>query len=171
MSNIIRNASMLAAKHHHGQFRKHFSGVPYIVHPARVAAFLMRDNQTDVMVAAAWCHDLLEDTECHPGNIAESIGVQGLELVLELTNPSKKFPDLPRAVKKAIDRDHASRMTPYAKAIKAADRIDNLLDAEECSDANWVKMYCEESILLDRALGGGIYNMGDVARRILKELT
>ena len=48
-----------------GQKRK-YSGDDYIVHPARVASIVTRHGGTDEMIAAAWLHDTVEDTDVSP---------------------------------------------------------------------------------------------------------
>lgn len=44
-----------------GQKRK-FTDEPYIVHPAAVVELLMSANPSEEMIAAAWLHDVVEDT-------------------------------------------------------------------------------------------------------------
>jgi GTP pyrophosphokinase len=64
----VKNALDLAYRGHDGQFRKgnNLSGVklPYICHPVDVANLLNKWNISDEdMIAAAFMHDLLEDTD------------------------------------------------------------------------------------------------------------
>lgn len=168
MNLLIQRASRLAAKHHHGQFRKHFTGVPYIVHPARVAA---RFATTDgILCAAAWCHDLLEDTACDPREISNECGSEVLAVVLELTNPSKLHPELDRAAKKAMDREHIAKCSERTKAVKAEDRYDNLCDAWESSDERWMLMYARESVLLGQVLGSHGLDVVRLSEQIIAKL-
>ena len=57
MAEYVWTARKIAHKAHDGQFDK--AGNPYIGHPGRVAAFV----EGDVATAAAWLHDVLEDTD------------------------------------------------------------------------------------------------------------
>lgn len=54
-------AEAIARRAHRGQVDK--SGADYIAHPARVAAMVHDQGGTDVAVAAAWLHDVIEDCE------------------------------------------------------------------------------------------------------------
>lgn len=149
MNDHVIRASNLAARHHHGQFRKHSVGVPYIVHPARVAAGL----PGELLQMAGWCHDLLEDTDCPPAEIEAVCGAAVLSLVRELTNPSKAYEGLSRAERKAMDREHARSMSSEAKRVKGVDRLDNLREAAlTCADVDWLRMYAQESVLLAEAI-------------------
>ena len=60
--SIILKAAALAVRAHEGQKRK-YTGFPYITHPARVAGRVgILPVVTEEMVAAAYLHDVLEDT-------------------------------------------------------------------------------------------------------------
>lgn len=56
--SIAKLAEQIAAAAHDGQVDK--AGQPYIAHPARVAARVAGDERA---VAAAWLHDVVEDTD------------------------------------------------------------------------------------------------------------
>ena len=63
MTTMIKNALDLAYRGHDGQFRKG-NNLPYICHPVDVANILNRWNISDEnMIAAAFLHDLIEDTK------------------------------------------------------------------------------------------------------------
>ena len=126
--SIILEAARFAELRHRGVFRK-YTGDPYIVHPARVASVISYlPCSTEVIVAAAWLHDILEDTDVSTDYFAEVHGARITELVLEVTNPSKKYPNLPRKQRKAMDLEHIRAASKAGKIIKMVDRIDNLLD-------------------------------------------
>ncbi len=65
--NLIIKAARLAAKAHEGQ-KRDVTGDPYIFHPGRVASRVTLLDGVDGLVigedevAAAWCHDVAEDT-------------------------------------------------------------------------------------------------------------
>ena len=155
--NIIMEAAKYADMAHGGQKRK-YSNRPYIEHPGRVAARLTRDSYSSYcggenLIAAAWLHDVLEDCPdvSHEG-LSITFGRQVADLVLEVTNPSKQFPDLPRHARKALDRDHLAGASHGAKIIKLVDRTDNLLDMLG-ADRDFKQLYLDETRLLyQRAL-------------------
>jgi len=103
------------------------------------------------MIAAAWLHDVLEDTKLTDGDVHAAVGKHVTDLVVELTNASTGSKE-PRAVRKAKDREKLARASREAKIIKMFDRIDNLMDL--APDDSFGIKYAEESILLADAIGG-----------------
>ena len=152
---LIARAVALATLAHEGQVRDDGGG-PYIRHPTRVAATLAKHFPDDhALVAAAWCHDVIEDCpKISADELRAAIGDDALALVREVTNPSKGFPDLPRAERKAMDRAHIAVISKRAKLIKLADRADNLSEGASCPDKAWLATYVGESRLLFEALKG-----------------
>ena len=152
---LITRAAALATLAHEGQERDDGGG-PYIRHPARVAATLAKHFPDDhALVAAAWCHDVIEDCpQITVDALRAAIGDDALALVQEVTNPSKGFPDLPRAERKSMDRAHIAVISRRAKLIKLADRADNLTDGAKSPDKAWIATYVAESRLLAEVLKG-----------------
>lgn len=146
---MIILAAQFAEKAHRGQVRK-YTGRPYIEHPMRVAGrtslipFINED-----MVAAAWMHDVLED--CPGFEIPAIFSPWCYRTICELTNPSKQHPELNRAARKAMDREHIAKASREAKIIKLIDRIDNLNEMVG-ADTGFINLYAEESFLLAEAL-------------------
>jgi len=149
--NIIIAAAHLARRAHEGQFRK-YRRVPYIHHPARVAGRVApHPEATEVMVAAAFLHDVVEDTPFGLQDITAATSAQIADLVSQLTNPSKNM-KLPREDRKAIDRAHLRKACREAKIIKLVDRIDNLRDMDDAED-QFRQLYAGESLLLADTVG------------------
>lgn len=103
------------------------------------------------MVAAAWLHDVVEDTSVGLEEIRSLFGNGVADLVGWLTNPSKGM-NLPRADRKRIDREHLAKAPREAKIIKMLDCLDNLSEME-AAPADFKKLYGEESLLLAHAIG------------------
>lgn len=149
--NLILKAASFAEEAHRGQNRK-YGSVPYIHHPMRVAGRAsILVGTTEETVAAAWLHDVLEDTKAKPVELETEFGPKVLKLVIELTNVSKGL-DLPRAERKRLDREHLVRVSVEAKRIKMLDRIDNLSDMAG-SEKDFAMLYAGESKLLADAIG------------------
>jgi len=149
MSQIVKAANF-AREAHHGQFRKYSSKVPYIVHPARVAARVMTlYNYTETQVCVAWLHDVVEDCGVDLKDIEDQFGFNIAYGVHCLTNPSKHRPELSRADRKSLDREHIKYVEPYFKIIKFIDRIDNLRDMVN-APPDFIDLYLKESDLLVR---------------------
>ena len=142
------------------QLRK-YSGEPYIVHPKAVAAYLSRKAYPTDVIVAAILHDVLEDTTMSYADLRCSVkgfGKVVADLVLEVTNPSKAQPELPRALRKQIDRQYLAGASLNAKAIKCADIIDNLSDIAE-RDKAFAPLYLKEQGLLLQAIRNGKQRM------------
>lgn len=151
---LINKAEQFAAYHHAavGQKRK-YSGEPYIVHPKAVAVTIQTITNDTAMICAAWLHDTVEDTDATLEDIINHFGPKIGYLVKELTNISK-LEDGNRATRKAIDRAHIALISPAAKTIKLADRLDNCKDFE-IWDAGFRKLYIAETKLLLEVLKDG----------------
>ena len=132
-----------------GQKRK-YSGDDYIVHPARVASIVMRHGGTDEMVAAAWLHDTVEDTDVTPILITKMFGVDVADIVEGLTDISLPE-DGNRAKRKSIDRMHSANASTEAQFVKCADIVDNSWDIAE-NDLHFEKVYKSEVFLLLNAM-------------------
>ncbi len=156
--NAILLAARLAENGHRGQTRK-FTGRPYIEHPGRVASRISRHRfATEDMVVAAWLHDTIEDCGVTSRMLVEAgVAHTAIQLVEQLTNPSKKRDDLNREERKTLDREHLTKVSRDAKMIKLADRADNLreIDLKSSEGLAFAKTYVQESTALLLALRYG----------------
>jgi len=132
-----------------GQKRK-YSGDDYIVHPQRVAAIVERHGGSDEMVAAAWLHDTVEDTDVTLELITKTFGYEIASIVEGLTDVSLPS-DGNRAKRKSIDRMHSASASTEAQFVKCADIIDNSWDIAE-NDLSFAKVYKSEVFLLLNAM-------------------
>ena len=132
-----------------GQKRK-YSGDDYIVHPQRVAAIVERHGGSDEMVAAAWLHDTVEDTDVTLELITKTFGYEIASIVEGLTDVSLPS-DGNRAKRKSIDRMHSANASTEAQFVKCADIIDNSWDIAE-NDLHFAKVYKSEVFLLLNAM-------------------
>lgn len=89
MESLIESAMAYAIHMHRsiGQTRK-YTGDPYEVHLARVASRVESAGGTKEMVAAAWLHDVVEDTDATHRDIETRFGDQVARLADELTDVS-----------------------------------------------------------------------------------
>src|SRR5580765_8807774 len=70
-----------------GQVRK-YTGEPYINHPAAVAEIVRAVPHSEAMLAAAWLHDVVEDTKVTYADIKAEFGEDVAVLVNWLTDVS-----------------------------------------------------------------------------------
>lgn len=118
-----------ATEMHKDQKRK--DGTDYITHPLRVALYIKNQGYGPEYQITAIFHDLLEDTQADEKSILELSNEDVLKAVKLLTK------------EKGIPGDVYIReilKNPIAKAVKNADRIDNLTDALT-ADLSFVKGY------------------------------
>ena len=142
---IIIKAQHFAAKAHYGQKRK-YTGEDYIAHPKTVASLLRAVHADDKMIAAAWLHDVVEDTDVTIDDIRAEFGDDVAELVDAVTDVSR--PEYGnRTTRKRFDREHIAAATERAKCIKLADLIDNSRSITE-HDPGFAKVYMREKSAL-----------------------
>lgn len=150
---LLGKAFWLAATAHDGQRRK-YTGEPYLVHPAEVAALVYENGGDAEMMAAALLHDVVEDTDVTIDGIAELCGPNVAGLVLALTDVSRSE-DGNRAARKAKDRQHLQKQCGDAKTIKLADLISNHRSISS-HDPGFAEVYQREAVaLLDVLKEGG----------------
>ena len=165
--DIVRKAQVYAMAAHAavGQKRK-YTGEPYIVHPAEVAKIVADvPGSTPEMVAAAWLHDVVEDTGCTFTDIHMNFGIDIATLVGWLTDVSKPE-DGNRAVRKAIDREHSAAAPAEAQTVKLADLISNSRSIVQ-HDPAFAKTYLEEKRLMLEVMTKGDPTLMAEARKYI----
>jgi (p)ppGpp synthase/HD superfamily hydrolase len=153
--DIVRKAQVYAmAAHAAVKQRRKYTGDPYIVHPAEVAKIVAGvPGATPDMVAAAWLHDVVEDTGCTITDIHMGFGADIASLVGWLTDVSRPE-DGNRAKRKAMDRAHSAQAPAEAQTIKLADLISNSRSIMQ-HDPEFARTYLEEKRLLLEVLTKG----------------
>ncbi len=127
------------------QLRK-YTNEPYIVHPAEVVHILRTVDPTEEMIAAAWLHDVVEDTGVTLETIRAEFGTEVADLVGWLTDVSR--PDHGnRASRKAVDRAHTAAAPAEAQTIKCCDLISNTRSIM-AHDEKFAQTYLAEKRLL-----------------------
>ncbi len=130
MDYMVANAMLFAMRAHESiDQRRKFTGEPYINHPMEVARILeyAADSVTPEMYAAAYLHDVVEDTPVTLEEIREAFGPIVAQLVDDLTDVSRPE-DGNRAARKAKDLAHTAGICPEAQTVKLADIISNTRD-------------------------------------------
>lgn len=166
--SIVEKARVFATAAHAAvrQTRK-YTGEPYINHPREVADLVAPASWGhQEMVAAAWLHDVVEDTGVPIDLIYAEFGQCVGDLVSGLTDVSKPE-DGNRAARKAIDRAHIAKQSPACKTIKLADLISNTKSIVE-RDPEFAKVYLQEKLLLLEVLRDGDAALLAEAERIAR---
>lgn len=165
---LIEQASGFACAAHQrvGQLRK-YSGQPYEEHLRRVAEIVATVSDDAEMIAAAWLHDVVEDTPVTIEEIGREFGPGVRELVDALTDVSRPQ-DGNRAARKAADREHLARASARAQTVKLADLIDNCQDI--CKhDAGFGRVFVGEMAALLKVLTSGDAALVQRAQRTLEK--
>ncbi len=152
MSELIKKAEELARGAHDGQFRK--DGVtPYIEHPAQLAK-LVSEFDDENATAAAWLHDVVEDTDTALDTIELATNRDVRRMVFQLTTPEYDKAKMPRDRRKFYDRMRLAVADFDVQRIKMLDRIINLQDMKDADyfKADFKDKYGRESIDLVNAM-------------------
>lgn len=161
---LINVAKFVATTAHAGQTRK-FSGLPYITHPAGVVAFLEKFNVGENILAAAWCHDVIEDTSITYESLELVIGTQVTDIVQELTN--YKFPEgTSRVTEYWANVMRLVQASHQAQTGKCGDVYDNCKDVY-AQDPVYGARFIAEKFFLVRLL---YLAQGDVRQAVLNLL-
>ncbi|MCP4008244.1 MAG: bifunctional (p)ppGpp synthetase/guanosine-3',5'-bis(diphosphate) 3'-pyrophosphohydrolase [Proteobacteria bacterium] len=154
MTDLLTRARDYASyAHARINHKRKYTGQPYQVHLKSVVQILAQVTDDADMLAAAWLHDTVEDTEATHHQIEEQFGKNIAALVYQLTDISRPG-DGNRMYRKALDRAHLAEASDKAKTIKLADVIDNTRDI--CKhDLKFARVYVHEvGALLDVLQGG-----------------
>lgn len=153
---LILRARQFAIWAHGDQTRK-YTGEPYWHHPEAVAFLVsqhLAHNKTghnDNVIAAAYLHDVLEDTRVTAPILEMVFPTAVVELVQELTDPPRG--DMNRAQHKAEIRRQYNYASREAKIIKMADILDNTKDVVD-HDPKFAPTYLGEKRALLVSLQG-----------------
>jgi hypothetical protein len=154
MTDLIGKARQFASDAHRsvGQLRK-YSGQPYEEHLRSVAEMVDAITDDAEIIAAAWLHDVVEDTPTTIEDIERAFGPDVRELVDALTDVSRPN-DGNRAARKELDRKHLATAPARAQTVKLADLIDNCQDI--CKhNAKFGRVYLAEMAALLEVLTAG----------------
>ena len=145
-SDLVGRALAFAARAHTGQLRKGTS-IPYIVHPAEVAAICARLTSDERAIAAAALHDVVEDTPFTLEDIRAEFGDRVAEIVEaetcdvpeEATWRQCKLETL-RKISETQDRD--------VLCVSLADKLSNMRsmrkDTLELGEAHWSRFHVDD---------------------------
>jgi (p)ppGpp synthase/HD superfamily hydrolase len=175
MSNHIIEKARIFATAAHGavnQLRK-YTNEPYIVHPAEVVSILKKSiyykkslHSIKVKIlAAAWLHDVVEDTKCSILLIEREFGHDIASLVDWMTDRSKPE-DGNREIRKKIDANRLANSPAEVQTIKVADLISNSKTILE-RDHDFAIVYLKEKEQLLNILTKADIGLLNIARDIV----
>jgi len=170
VSNLIKRARLAAIKWHGDQVRK-YTSEPYWRHPEAVAHLVTLHGGTDEMIAAAWLHDVIEDTMANADDVRRDFGITVASYVVGLTDlyTPHAYPRLNRLERKERERMRLAAQPREIKTIKLADLIDNSKSIRKYDPDFAVTYLAEKRRLLDDALGDGHPDLWHLADKIVRE--
>lgn len=148
---MIQDAARIAAHQHRNQTRK-YTGEPYIVHPMEVAGTIQSLGFSEEVVAAAWLHDVIEDTDYPARLLPNEFGDTVTRLVWEVTDEKNEKAN--RAKRKTESNERLSKVSYEGQSIKLADLMSNTKDIVP-HDPKFAKIYLAEKRQLLTVMTGG----------------
>ncbi len=149
---------------HKGQYRR-YTKEPYIVHPFAVAGLVSSVTNNPEIIAAAFLHDVVEDTICTIENIKTAFGTGVSGYVNALT--SLYIHGTTRDRRKEEYRRQIAYSSPGVKTIKLADLIDNTRSIKDQAPG-FAKVYMAEKALLMDVVRAGDPALYGIAESIIK---
>lgn len=122
---LVQRAKEYAIAAHEGQWRDKGHKIPYIKHPSQTASIIAATipigaPDRSEMIAAAWLHDTIEDTDTTYEDLRRYFGEKVANLVLEVSNE-----------KTADKRSYFPNLkTQQGVMLKFADRLSNISDMD-----------------------------------------
>lgn len=164
----IQERAWRAARAAHASIdqRRKYTGQPYIDHPVRVARTVDQYSGVPESVAAAYLHDVVEDTPVDIITIYDVFGDQVGELVEALTDTTI-LEDGNRQTRCAINNRRLWSAPPEAQTIKCADILDNCRDIARF-DPDFARVYLPEKL---ECLEGLAEANGKLRNRVIQQVT
>jgi hypothetical protein len=168
MHDLVERARRYAVEAHSRiNHRRKYTLEPYDAHLRNVANIVGSVTKDPQMMAAAWLHDVVEDTPASFLDIEQEFGLQLADLVGEVTDVSRPS-DGNRATRKAIDRAHLAGASARGKTVKLADLIDNCQDICR-QDPEFARTFLTEMASLLEVLSEGDARLYARATEMLHE--
>lgn len=165
------------AAHWHRHQKRKYTGEAYVNHLAAVAKTAKEYTGDSRIVAAAFCHDLYEDTACEEKELLALLAKAGYSakevqeinvMVWELTDEfiKEKYPQWNRKHRKTEEAKRLWTISGAAQSVKYADLIDNSMDLAS-NDAGFGRKYLEEMRQILKNMNQG---NADLYKKALKTL-
>lgn len=143
-TDIVGQAMKLASYAHRDQ---KYGERPYVTHLADVVARVKTITQDPEIIAAAWLHDIIEDTQTTYGDIERQFGKNVADIVWAVTGVGQD-----RAAKMANAIEKIAQ-TPGSELVKSADRLSNAAASKAEKKMKLYNRYKDEHKNLSPVLG------------------
>lgn len=143
-TDMVKRAMQLATFAHKDQ---KYGNRPYVTHLADVVARVKTITQDPEIIAAAWLHDTIEDTQVTYTDVEREFGTNVAKMVWAVTGVGQD-----RAAKMANAIEKIAQ-TPGAELVKSADRLSNASASKEEQKMKLYQRYKDEHKDLSPVLG------------------
>lgn len=143
-TDLIKRAMQLASYAHRDQ---KYGERPYVTHLADVVARVKTITQDPEIIAAAWLHDIIEDTQVTYGDVEREFGKNVADMVWAVTGVGHD-----RAAKMANAIEKIAK-TPGSELVKSADRLSNASASKDEKKMKLYQRYKDEHTNLAPVLG------------------
>lgn len=147
--NIKSQAKEFATLAHQGQVRKAEPDLPYIIHPIGVAEMLESYGYDDHVVAAAYLHDVVEDTKYTLEDIQNKFGT---DIAALIDSVSEKDKTLSWEDRKQRVIDEIKTKPLRNKLIACGDKINNIEALTSLLKENGMKAFSSFKRSYDKQL-------------------
>jgi (p)ppGpp synthase/HD superfamily hydrolase len=139
MNQLILKAKQFSVKMHQHQVRNNSIDESVIVHLSEVAMLVADAHGSDIQIAAAWLHDIIEDTEVTLEDIKNNFGDEVAKIVFELTDP-EDYKDLSLELRKAKQATRILNLSRETHLVKVCDQISNVRSIVFDPPKDWDKL-------------------------------
>jgi (p)ppGpp synthase/HD superfamily hydrolase len=143
-ADLVQRAMQLATHAHRDQ---KYGTQPYVVHLADVVARVKTITQDPEVIAAAWLHDTIEDTQVTYGDVERQFGKNVADMVWAVTGVGHN-----REAKMANAIEKIAK-TPGSELVKSADRLSNAAASKAEQKHKLYNRYKDEHKNLSPVLG------------------
>ncbi len=170
MENLQNIANYAVARHFATDHRYGKKEEPYTIHLKLVVATAIRfshlvpSEELPDIIAACWCHDLIEDCRETYNDVKAQTNERVADIVYALTNEKGK-----NRKERANDKYYEGiRNTPYATFVKLCDRIANVTYSKNEGDRMFEMYEKENDVFINRLSTDGYSEMIDHLKGLFK---
>jgi (p)ppGpp synthase/HD superfamily hydrolase len=143
-TDMVKRAMQMASYAHRNQ---KYGERPYVTHLADVVARVKTITQDPEIIAAAWLHDIIEDTQITYGDVEREFSKNVADMVWAVTGVGHD-----RAAKMANAIEKIAQ-TPGSELVKSADRLSNAAASKAEKKMKLYQRYKDEHTNLSPVLG------------------
>ncbi len=141
MSELVERARVFAEKAHKGQTRLNKDKLPLVTHLEEVVSLVRESGGSDEELAAAWLHDVVEDTPVLLTEVAKNFGDKVANIVFGLTDPPH-FSGLHTLERKTAQAERMRYLSDSVKRVKIADQTSNVRSVAIDPPVKWDTQRC-----------------------------